>query len=298
MSTTDTSSQDDKPSQEVVQDLARWTRLLRYDTLRMISIANSGHPGGCMSMAEILACLYFKEMHVDPEQPEWPDRDRFILSKGHCAPILYAALARKGFYPVEHLKTLRLIGSDLHGHPDISTPGVDMTSGCLGQGISAAVGMALAGRYDQRNYRVYVVIGCGEMNEGQLWEGAASAAHFKLDHLTVFLDYNKLQFDGTVEEVCNPGDVPGRWRSLGWNVIEIDGHDIPQILDALEQAKACKGKPSIVVARTVKGKGVDFMENAYLWHSLMNNEQLTQYVKGMKDELGRDSDSFYAQRLW
>ena len=286
------------PPEDDVQNLARWSRVLRYDTLRMISLANSGHPGGCLSMAEILACLYFKVLRIDPRNPESPTRDRFILSKGHCAPILYAALARKGYFALDELKRLRQIGSFLHGHPDITTPGVDMTSGCLGQGLSAAVGMALAGRYDQRDYRAYVIIGCGEMNEGQLWEAAASASHFHLDHVTVILDYNQLQFDGTVHEVCNPGDVHGRWRSLGWNVLDIDGHDIPAILGALDQAHQCEKQPTIIVANTIKGKGVDFMENAYLWHSLMDNTQLTKYVEKMRDEFDKDSDRFYAQCIW
>ncbi|MBN1588941.1 MAG: transketolase [Pirellulales bacterium] len=285
-------------SSDIVRNLTRWTRLLRYDTLRMISNADSGHPGGCMSMAEILTCLYFEVMRVDPRRPDWADRDRFILSKGHGAPILYAALARKGFFPVEELKSLRKIGSFLHGHPDISAPGVDMTTGCLGQGLSAGVGMALAGRHDRRDYRVFVVIGCGEMNEGQLWEGAASASHFHLDQITVVLDYNKLQFDGAVDEVCAPGDVRGRWQSLGWNVLEIDGHDIPQILGSLRQANECRGKPTIIIAHTIKGKGVDFMENAFLWHSLMDNGLLTKYVERMQHELNSDPDRFYAQCLW
>ncbi|MBN1910055.1 MAG: transketolase [Pirellulales bacterium] len=283
---------------DTTQELARWARLLRYDTLRMISNAASGHPGGCMSMAEILTCLYFHEMKVDPQQPDWLDRDRFILSKGHCAPILYAALARKGYFPVDELRNLRKIGSFLHGHPDISTPGVDMTSGCLGQGLSAAVGMAMAGRIDRRDYRAFVVIGDGEMNEGQLWESAASASHFRLDRIIVVLDFNALQFDGTVHEVSNPGDVRGRWKSLGWNVLEIDGHDIPQILDALRQADECRGRPTIVVAHTIKGKGVPFMEGDYLWHSLMDNDLLTSFVKEMHDELQRDPDGFDADRLW
>jgi len=285
-------------TKDAARDLARWARLLRYDALRMISHAASGHPGGCMSMAEILACLYFHEMRVDPRRPDWPERDRFILSKGHCAPILYAALARKGFFPVGELKNLRQFGSFLHGHPDLSTPGVDMTSGCLGQGLSAAVGMALAGRLDRRDYRAFVVIGCGEMNEGQLWEAAASASHFRLDRVIVVLDYNELQFDGTVHEISNPGDVAGRWRCLGWNVLEIDGHDVPQILHALAQADACRGRPTIVVAHTVKGKGVPFMEGKYLWHSLMDNRLLTSFVNEMRNELQRGPDGFDADGLW
>lgn len=249
-------------------------------------------------MADILACLYFHVMRIKPEEPDWPGRDRFILSKGHAAPILYAALARRGVFPLSELKHLRKIGSFLHGHPDISTPGIDMTSGCLGQGLSVAIGMALAGRYDERDYRVFVVIGCGEMDEGQLWEAAQLAPHLKLDRVTVILDYNKMQFDGPIDEICNPGDVENRWKSLGWNVIDIDGHEVAEILTALEQADKFKDAPTIIIANTIKGKGVNFMENDYLWHSLMDNDTLKKFVEGMKDELQHDPDSFYTKHIW
>ena len=283
---------------DTIQEINRWARLLRYDTLRMISNANSGHPGGCLSIADIIACLYFNVMRIKSEEPDWPGRDRFILSKGHAAPVLYAALARREFFPVSELKNLRKIGSFLHGHPDISTPGVDMTSGCLGQGLSTAIGMALAGRHDKLDYRVFVVIGDGEMNEGQLWEAAQLAPHFKLDRVTVILDYNKMQFDGPIDEVCNPGDVHNKWKSFGWNVIDINGHEATEILTALEQADKFKGSPTIIIANTIKGKGVDFMENDYLWHSLMDNDALTKFIEGLKNELQCDTDGFYAKRLW
>ena len=285
-------------SEDVVKNSERWACLLRYDTLRMISNAKSGHPGGCMSIAEIMACLYFHVMRIQPAEPEWPDRDRFILSKGHAAPILYAALARSGYFPVEKLKTLRKIGSFLHGHPDISAPGVDMTSGCLGEGLSAAVGMALAGRLDNRDYRTFVVMGCGEMNEGQLWEAAVSAAHFKLDTIVGIVDYNKLQFDGPLEEISGSSDVHARWKSIGWHVIDVDGHNVPDILAALEIANQTKGSPTVLIANTIKGKGVDFMENDYLWHSLMDIDQLKTFVESMKHELQCSEDGFYAQSLW
>jgi len=281
-----------------IQHLVRWARLLRYDTLRMIANANSGHPGGCLSIADILACLYFSVMRVRPKDPDWPERDRFILSKGHAVPILYAALSRRGFFPVTELKKLRRIGSFLHGHPDISTPGVDMTTGCLGEGLSAAIGMALAGRLNKSDFRVFVVLGDGEMNEGQLWEAAASATHFHLSRITAILDYNNLQFDGHLEAISNPGDVPGRWTSLGWKVIEIDGHSIPAILDALQEADKSPNAPTLIMAHTTKGKGVDYMENDVMWHSLMDADKLQQTVGELKKELERDPDGFYAQRLW
>jgi len=249
-------------------------------------------------MADILACLYFYVMRVRPDEPDWPDRDRFILSKGHAAPVLYAALARRGFFPLSELKNLRKAGSSLHGHPDISTPGVDMSTGSLGQGLSAAVGMALAGRLNKKNYRCFVALSCGELDEGQLWEAAASCTHFQLDRVIPILDYNKLQFDGSNEEVCDPGDVPERWKNLGWNVLETDGHNVKELLAALQEADKSKAIATIIIAHTIKGKGVPFMENDYLWHSLMDLEKLKQFVEDMKIEFEQDSDSFYAQCLW
>jgi transketolase len=264
----------------------------------MISNANSGHPGGCLSIAEIMACLYFNVMKIRPREPDWPDRDRFILSKGHAAPVLYAALTRRGCFPLNELKKLRKFGSFLHGHPDIETPGVDMTSGCLGQGISAAAGMALAGKHDNKGYRVFVVIGCGEMNEGQIWEAAQFTAHYRLNKVTVIVDFNKMQFDGPVEQVNAPGDVHKRWESLNWSVIDINGHDIDKILDALNKADQQKYQPTVIIANTIKGRGVNFMEDEYLWHSLMDKELLKDFVEKMKDELLNEKDSFYAQRIW
>jgi len=279
------------------KELERWAQLLRYDVVRMISNANSGHPGGCLSAADIIACLYFKEMNIHPEKPDWPDRDRFILSKGHACPVLYAALARRGVFPVEKLKTLRKAGSFLQGHPEIHTPGIDMTSGCLGQGLSVGAGMAVSAKIDGKSFRTYVMLGCGEMNEGQVWESVMCASHFKLDNLLAIVDYNRLQFDGSVDEILIPGSMVKRWEGFNWNVIEIDGHNIDEILSAFEKARDTRGIPTVIIANTVKGKGVSFMENDYLWHSLMDKDKLAETCKQMKKEM-KNADSFYANRLW
>ena len=279
------------------RQLEKWAKLLRYDVCRMISIANSGHPGGSLSPAEIMATLYFKEMRIKPDDPDWPDRDRFILSKGHACPILYAALARRGYFPMDTLKTLRKSGSILQGHPEIHTPGVDMTSGCLGQGLSAGAGMAVAAKMDNRDFRVYVILGCGEMNEGQVYEAIMTAYHYKLDNLLAILDYNQLQFDGSVQSVLDPGEMSLRWKGFNWNVLEIDGHDVRQCIDAFDEARRTKGIPTVIIAKTIKGKGVPFMEDAYLWHSNMDNQMLEDFCIKMKEEL-KNEDLFYADRLW
>ena len=280
-----------------IKELERWAQLLRYDVIRMISNANSGHPGGCLSAAEIIACLYFKEMNIRPEDPDWPGRDRFIFSKGHACPVLYAALARRGVFPVEKLKTLRKAGSFLQGHPEIHTPGIDMTSGCLGQGLSVGAGMAMSAKMDGKSFRTYVIMGCGEMNEGQVWESVMCASHFRLDNLLAIVDYNRLQFDGSVDEIFTPGSMLKRWEGFNWNVVEIDGHGIDEILSAFEKARNTKGVPTVIIANTVKGKGVSFMENDYLWHSLMDKDKLIEACKQMKKEM-ENADSFYANRLW
>ncbi len=279
------------------KELERWAQLLRYDVVRMISNAGSGHPGGCLSAADIITCLYFKEMNIRPEEPDWPDRDRFILSKGHACPVLYAALARRGVFPVKKLKTLRKAGSFLQGHPEIHTSGIDMTSGCLGQGLSVGAGMAVAAKIDRKFYRTYVMLGCGEMNEGQVWESVMCASHFKLDNLLAIVDYNRLQFDGSVDEVLSPGSMVKRWKGFNWNVIEIDGHNINEILPAFEKARNTKEVPTVIIANTIKGKGVSFMENDYLWHSLMDRDKLAEKCKQMKKDM-ENADSFYAKRLW
>ncbi len=211
---------------------------------------------------------------MDPSNPKWQDRDRLVLSKGHACAALYAALAEKGFFPVEELLTFRQTGTRLQGHPDMrKTPGVDMSTGSLGQGLSVANGMALAAKLDKKDYRVFVILGDGEIQEGQVWEAAMTAAHYKLDNVTAFLDYNGLQIDGPVKEVMSPSPVEDKFKAFGWNVISIDGHDFNQIEDAVQQAKACKGKPTMIVANTVKGKGVSFMENQVGWHGVAPNEE-------------------------
>ena len=240
---------------------------IRLTVLRMIYEAGSGHPGGSLSAVEILSTLYFDKMRVDPENPDWADRDRFVASKGHCAPTLYAVLAEKGFFPKTELSTFRRINSNLQGHPDmLKTPGVDMSTGSLGHGVSVGIGMALAGRLSQKDFYVYVLVGCGELNEGQVWEAAMAAAKYKLDHLIVFLDYNRYQLDGGMDEIMPLGDVSGKWKSFGWNVIEINGHEPEEISDAIDGAKKVRGRPTIVLAHTIKGRGVSFMENTHVWH--------------------------------
>ncbi|OIQ58919.1 transketolase [Moorella thermoacetica] len=250
-----------------LQSLMATARRIRRDIVRMVGAAGSGHPGGSMSAVEIMTALYFKVMRLDPERPDWPERDRFVLSKGHAAPVLYAALAERGFFAVDKLDTLRRLGSPLQGHPDRkSLPGVEVSTGSLGHGLAVANGMALAGRLDGRDYRVYVLLGDGELEEGMVWEGAMAAAHYHLDNLTAIVDHNHLQIDGRVEEVMSPEPVADKFRAFGWEVMTIDGHDFGQILDALERAREVKGKPTVIIAETIKGKGVSFMENQAGWH--------------------------------
>ncbi|MBQ4631690.1 MAG: transketolase [Clostridia bacterium] len=229
--------------------------------------AASGHPGGSLSIADILSVLYFDEMRVDASNPQDPDRDRFVLSKGHCAPALYGALAEKGFFPKEDIVTLRKADSYLQGHPDMKgVPGVDMSTGSLGQGICAANGMALAAKLDGKDYRVYTILGDGELEEGQVWEAAMFAPHYKLDNLVAFVDFNGLQIDGDIREVMNPTPIDKKFEAFGWNVIVIDAHNYDQIKSALKNAKETKGKPTMVVAKSIKGKGVSYMENNAAWH--------------------------------
>ena len=247
-----------------IQDMAR---IIRQDIITMLAAAKSGHPGGSLSAADIIAVLYFSEMRVDPQNPNWPERDRFVLSKGHAAPVLYAALAEKGFFPKEELLKLRKTGHFLQGHPDMNkVPGVDMSTGSLGHGISVAAGMALAAKIDNKDYRVYCLLGDGEAEEGIVWEAAMAAAHYKLDNLLVILDHNGLQIDGPVKDVINLEPLPDKWRAFGWNVLEVDGHNIEELTASLQVAKNFVGKPTIIIAKTVKGKGVSFMENQVGWH--------------------------------
>ena len=244
--------------------------------------AKSGHPGGSLSAADIITYLYFKEMRVDPKNPKWEDRDRFVLSKGHAAPALYGALAVKGFFPEDEIKNLRKPGSFLQGHPDMKgIPGVDMSTGSLGQGVSCAVGMALAGKVAGKDYRVYAVLGDGEIQEGQVWEAAMFASHKKLDNLIIFIDNNNLQIDGTMDEVNSPYPIPEKFEAFGWHTVEIDGHDFDQIEKAVEEAKSVKDKPTAVIMHTVKGKGVSFMEDQVGWHGVAPNAE--QYENAMNE---------------
>lgn len=268
--------------------LAQHANNMRQEIVKMVAAANSGHPGGSLSAADILAVLYFHEMNVGADKVQDPDRDRFVLSKGHASPVLYAALAEKGYLPKEELATFRKINSRLQGHPSKKTlPGVEQSTGSLGQGLSAANGMALAGRLDKRDYRVYALLGDGEIQEGMVWEAAMAAGHYKLDNLVAILDYNHLQIDGNVEDIMNVGPVADKFRAFNWHVIEIDGHNLEEIIAALEEAKAVKGQPTFIVAHTVKGKGVSFMENACGWHGTAPNaEQLEQALTELRAQGG------------
>lgn len=250
-----------------VEELKSVAKTVRGDIVSMLTESRSGHPGGSLSAADILTTLFFSEMNINPEDPKDENRDRFVLSKGHAAPVLYSVLARRGYFPIEELNTLRKIGSRLQGHPSMRyLPGIDMSTGSLGQGISASVGMALAGKIDNKDYRVYTLLGDGELEEGQVWEASMSASHYKLDNLTAFIDFNGLQIDGDITKVMNPSPIDEKFKAFGWNVLVIDGHNIEQILDSIEKAKECKGKPTVIVCNTIKGKGVSFMENQAAWH--------------------------------
>lgn len=258
---------------------------IRKMALEAVYSAGAGHPGGSLSAADILAYLYMKELNVDPSNPKNPERDRFVLSKGHCSPALYGALAERGFIPKEDIKTFRHIDSYLQGHPDMKgIPGVDMSTGSLGQGISAANGMAKAAKLDGKTYRVYAILGDGEIEEGQVWEAAMFAAHYKLDNLTAFLDFNGLQIDGDVSEVMNPCPIDEKFKAFNWHVITIDAHDFNQIENAVEEAKSTKDKPTIIIAKSVKGKGVSFMEGEAGWHGAApNKEQYEQAVRELDE---------------
>ena len=257
---------------------------IRKDIIEEVYEAQSGHPGGSLSCADILTVLYFNQMNINPQKPNAEGRDRFVLSKGHCSPALYATLARKGYFDKELLKTFRKIGSNLQGHPDMKKiPGVDMTTGSLGQGLSAAVGMALASKIDSAGCRVYCLLGDGEIEEGQVWEAAMASNKYKLDNLCVIVDNNNLQIDGTIEEVMSSYPIDEKFKSFGFQVINIDGHNIQEIIDAFDVAKNVKDKPTCIIAKTIKGKGVSYMENDVKWHGIAPNEE--QYQLAMK-ELG------------
>ena len=263
-------------------ELEKMANEIRKDIVTAVHSAKSGHPGGSLSSADIFTYLYFEEMNVDPANPKWEDRDRFVLSKGHVAPGLYSTLAEKGYFPKEDLKTLRHTGSYLQGHPDMKhIPGIDMSSGSLGQGVSVAVGMAEAGKYDKNDYRVYTLTGDGEIQEGQIWEAAMWAGHRKLDNLVVIVDNNNLQIDGSVEDVCSPYPIDKKFEAFNFHVINIDGNDFDQIRAAFKEARETKGMPTAIIAKTVKGKGVSFMENAAGWHGKAPNDE--EYEIAMAD---------------
>lgn len=263
-----------------VNELKNVASQIRQDIVVMVNAAGSGHPGGSLSAADIMASLYFNEMNIDPQDPKKSDRDRFVLSKGHAAPVAYATLARRGYFDPAELIHLRKLGHMLQGHPNMTyVPGIDMSTGSLGQGISAAVGMALGGKLDDADFRTYALLGDGELNEGLVWEAVMSAAHYKLDNLMAIVDYNGLQIDGPNDEVMGIKPLDKKFESFGWHVITGDGHDFDAIQKAFEEAKATKGKPSVFIAETVKGKGVSFMENQAGWHGTAPNaEQVEQAI--------------------
>ena len=268
---------------EKVLRLEAQAKEVRKEILTMIHAAQSGHPGGSLSAADLMTALYFDELNIDPQNPKWADRDRFVLSKGHVCPVLYTCLALKGYFPKEVLATLRKEGSILQGHPDMKRcPGVDISTGSLGQGLSVAVGMAINGKREKKNYRVFSMVGDGESDEGQIWEAVETASKYGLDNLVILLDRNRLQNDGTCAEVMPNGDLVAKFNAFGCQTWEIDGHNMNEILDALEAVRADQsGKPKCIVAHTVKGKGVSFMENVVQWHGMAPNDE--QYAQAMKD---------------
>ena len=272
-----------------VEELKTMAATIRRDIIEMIHTAGSGHPGGSLSATDVVTALYFRVMRIDPQNPDWPDRDRFILSKGHACPVWYAALAERGYYDKSHLGTLRKTNSILQGHADmIKTPGVDMTVGSLGQGFSAGLGMALSGKLRKKDYHIWVVIGDGEMQEGAIWEAAMAGAKWKLDNLTVILDRNRLQNDDFVDDTMPIDPVPDKWRAFNWNIIEIDGHSMEEVVSALEKAKTVKGTPTIIIAHTIKGKGVSFMENVAVWHGKApSDEETQQALEEISQQVGR-----------
>ncbi len=271
---------------EKIRLLENKANTIRKFIIKMLTKAKSGHPGGSLSATEIVTCLYFEVMNHNPKKPGWPDRDRFHLSKGHCCPAVYSALALSGYFATEELMNLRKLGCLLQGHPDCSTPGIEVASGSLGQGLSVACGMSLAAKIDKRNYRVYCLMGDGELQEGNIWEAAMSAAHFKLDNLCGIVDYNHFQIDGKIEEIMELAPLAKKWESFGWHVIQCDGHNIEQLLGAFEEAKVIKQKPTVIIANTVKGKGVSFMEHVVDFHGRAPTEEEKDIALGELDKNG------------
>jgi transketolase len=273
-----------------IENLGSWARQLRVDVLMMLNKSQSGHTGGSLSAADIVAAIYFYKLRHNPKNPKWPDRDRFVLSKGHAAPIQYAALCRAGYFPPKELLTLRKLGTILQGHPDMKcTPGVEVCTGSLGQGLSMANGMALALRLDKKPARVYVLLGDGEVEEGQVWEAAMSAAHYKIDNLCAVLDFNGFQIDGAVSHIMNIEPLSEKWKAFGWHVLMIDGHDMEQIVKALDDAEKIKEKPTMIIARTVKGKGVSIFEGKYQYHGLAPSDE---ELKKSLEELGVSAEGW------
>ena len=262
-----------------IRELESKAKIIRRLIVQMIACAGSGHPGGSLSATDLITALYFKVLRHNPKNPQWPERDRFHMSKGHCCPLWYAVLAECGYFPKDNLMTLRKLGSLLQGHPDRRTPGVEAASGSLGQGLSVGLGMSLAGKMDKKDYRVYVLMGDGETQEGNIWEAAMACAHFKCDNLCAILDYNGFQIDGKTCAVMDLEPLAAKWQAFGWHTIEINGHDFMQILSAYEQAKTVKGKPSIIIAKTVKGKGVSFMENVCDFHGRAPSKAETEQAR-------------------
>lgn len=274
-------------NKELVAKLKEQAQTVRLTLLDMIYKAQSGHPGGSLSATEFMTALYFNELNIDPKNPKWEDRDRFVLSKGHVCPVLYTCLALRGYFDTEILGTLRKEGSILQGHPDMKRcPGIDISTGSLGQGISVAVGMAIAGKRDAKDYRVFTLVGDGETNEGQVWEAAQTASKYQLDNLVVIVDNNNLQNDDTCDVVMPTLDLAKKFEAFGFETFAIDGHDMEAVVDALANAKTKNGKPKCIVGKTVKGKGVSFMENVVMWHGMApNDEQYTQAIKDVKEGL-------------
>ncbi|MBI3990802.1 MAG: transketolase [Candidatus Omnitrophica bacterium] len=249
-----------------IKDLENKAKQIRRLIIQMLAKAGSGHPGGSLSSTDLITALFFMILRHNPKEPNWQDRDRFHMSKGHCCPLWYAVLAESGYFPIEELWSLRQLGSILQGHPDRRTPGVTVASGSLGQGLSVALGMSLAAKVDKKDYRVYCLLGDGEIQEGNIWEAAMASSHYKCDNLCAMLDYNGYQIDGKTKDIMNLEPMAGKWQAFGWHTIEIDGHNMKEILSAYEEARGVKGKPTIIIARTIKGKGVSFMENVLDFH--------------------------------
>jgi transketolase len=271
------------PPQDKIKQLEAKAKILRKSVIQMLSTAASGHPGGSLSSADIISALYFHVLRHDPKNPTWPERDRFHLSKGHACPIVYAALAESGYFPKQELTKLRKLGSLLQGHPDRRTPGIEVGSGSLGQGLSVGLGMALAAKIDKKDYRVYVLLGDGEVQEGNVWEAAMASAHYKCENLCAIVDHNGFQIDGKVNDIMNIEPLAEKWKAFGWNTISIDGHKMEEILKAFEQAAMVLDRPSVIIANTVKGKGVSFMEHVADFHGRApNNDETKQALEELE----------------